>query len=535
MENADLAPGTEVDRYVVEDVIGRGGMAVVYRVHHKKLGTAHALKVLLIPAPSIQERMLQEGRVQATLRHANVVNVTDVIEVNGSYGLVMEYVAGPALDRYLWQEQKLTLAVAEGIGRGIIAGIAAAHAQNMIHRDLKPANILLATSEHEAIVPKITDFGLAKVLRGTALEIASATRTGHTMGTPQYMAPEQIRNAKSVDERADIFSLGALLYEVVCGTAAFPGDDVYDVFTRITNGQYVHPRDHVPDLPRRIEDALIGALEPDFERRVQSAADLLAIWTGERPWIPPAVPESPDSPQQDQTGSTGPTRPKTGALAKPARARPDAEPAPAPVASASPRRGLPWLGLAATLLAGAGLTLLATVTIGGWRPASGDPPVPRPEPEPVAVAPPSPEPAPEPILEPVAEPVPGSPPEPAAVARPGPRPRPGPKPAPVQVPVPTSVPVQAMPGPVVPAPGADLPTVYIKYKNTKDPTAPYTRGAKLKDSSGKTWPPGKVPVGSYTVWAGFDTQGPAAVGRVSVGAGQILTVWCNEKKLLCEP
>ncbi|MBA2320108.1 MAG: serine/threonine protein kinase, partial [Deltaproteobacteria bacterium] len=209
----DLAPGTEIDRYVVEEVIGRGGMAVVYRVQHKKLGTSHALKVLLIPAPAIQERMLQEGRVQATLRHPNVVNVTDVIDVNGSYGLVMEFVDGPALDRHLWQQKHLSLEEAEIIGRGILAGVAAAHAQSMIHRDLKPANILLARSERGDLVPKVTDFGLAKILRGTSLDTASATRTGHTMGTPQYMAPEQIRNAKTVDERADVFSIGALLYE----------------------------------------------------------------------------------------------------------------------------------------------------------------------------------------------------------------------------------------------------------------------------------------------------------------------------------
>jgi len=530
----DLAAGTRIDRYVVEDVLGRGGMAVVYRVRHAKLGTSHALKVLLIPAPAIQERMLQEGRVQATLRHPNVVNVTDVIEVEGSYGLVMEYVDGPALDRHLWQQKHLSLEEAEGIGRGIIAGVAAAHAQSMIHRDLKPANILLARGERGDLVPKVTDFGLAKILRGTSLDTASATRTGHTMGTPQYMAPEQIRNAKTVDERADVFSIGALLYEMVCSQPTFPGEDVYDVFTRITNGQYVHPREIVPNLPRRMEDAIIGALEPDFERRIQSAEDLLAIWTGERRWTSPTVIEAPANWNGSElVAPTGPTRAKTGSMQKPVRTPPPEPPQPA----SARRRGF---AAAALALGGAALALgIGLCAIGGWLFGG---PEPAPPPQPIAVVEPEPEPVPlAAVLTEDMFPEQGPPqvapePLPAPGAPPRPRPKtPGQPPAPVQVPV--SQPVSVAPVPVpttAPDPANDLATVYVKYKGSKDPTAAYTRQAKLKDRGGKTYNPGQIPAGSYTVLAGFENQGPAPVGTITVNAGEIRTVWCDEKKILCK-
>jgi hypothetical protein len=182
--------------------------------------------------------------------------------------------------------------------------------------------------------------------------------------------------------------------------------------------------------------------------------------------------------------------------------------------------------------------LVGLVAIGIWL-TRNDPP-PTPDPEPIAVAPvPLPEPPPEPIaaVEPLPEPVPE--PEPVAAPttgpRPGPRqPKPGPKPAPVQVPLPSPIAVAPAPAPAPVAPRADVATVYIKYKNSKDPTAPYTRNAKLKDRVGKTYSPGEIPAGSYTVLAAFESQGAAPVGTITVTAGEIRTVWCDEKKILCK-
>ncbi len=539
----ELAPGTEVDRYIVEKAIGRGGMAVVYRVRHSRLGTVHALKVLSLPSAAIQDRLLQEGRVQANLRHPNVVSVTDVIDVHGTPGLVMEFVDGPSLDRHLWKKKILAIEEADSLSRGIIAGVAAAHALSLVHRDLKPANILLTTNEKGEMVPKITDFGLAKILRGTGLEQANATRSGHTMGTPQYMSPEQIRNAKHVDERADVFSLGSVLYELVTGQSAFPGEDMFDVFTRITSGKYVPLRDLVPDVPQRIETAILGALEPDIDRRIQSANDLLAIWSGDRRWNSPTILEEAGQWQDEPLVPGGP--PTVARLPSPAGRVPSSQ-RPSTTATME-RQGATAAGAAA----GAGLAMLALggaalFAIGGfalfaiWYLQGGAATVPTPTPAPVEVA--APTPAPEPVIAPVEVPVAVEPvpvePVPVAAPVPGVRPKPqAPKPAPAPLPampVPSTAPKPAPSDAPKPA-GPPRGTVYVKYKNAKDPTAAYTRSAKLKDRNDKLYSPGEVPPGSYVVVAAFESQGAAAVGTVNVAAGQIVTVWCNEKRFTCAP
>jgi len=277
----EIAPGTQVDRYAVEALIGRGGMAVVYRVRHQQLGSVHAMKVITLPSPQIQQRLLQEGKAQSGLRHPNVVAVTDVVEVNGCPALVMELIDGPALDTLLG-DGPLTLAQADDIARGILAGVAAAHRAGLIHRDLKPANVMLAMPDGR-LVPKVTDFGLAKSIAGDQVGSGVKTRTGVTMGTPAYMAPEQIRDSKNVDTRADVFSLGAVLYELVTGQRPFQGDDTFELFAAITSGDFVPPRQLVPDLPEHIERAILGALRVDPEERTASCEALLDDWTNGEP------------------------------------------------------------------------------------------------------------------------------------------------------------------------------------------------------------------------------------------------------------
>ncbi len=276
--NVEIAPGTQVDRYDVEALIGRGGMAVVYRVRHRQLGGVHAMKVITLPSPQIQKRLLQEGKAQSGLRHPNVVAVTDVVEVGGCPALVMELIDGPGLDTLL-ADTHLTLEQADDIARGIIAGVAAAHRAGLIHRDLKPANVMLSMPDGR-MVPKVTDFGLAKSIIGDDGASGVKTRTGVTMGTPAYMAPEQIRDSKNVDAGADIFSLGAVLYELVTGRRAFYGDDTFELFAAITGGEFVPPRDLVPDLPDHMEEAILGALKVDPAERTSSCEKLLEAWTG---------------------------------------------------------------------------------------------------------------------------------------------------------------------------------------------------------------------------------------------------------------
>ena len=266
----ELESGTLVEgRYVVESLIGHGGMAEVYRVRHVHLDTLHALKVLTVSSSSIRRRLMQEGRVQAALQHPNIVSVTDVVVVDSAPGLVMEYIRGPALDDCV-EELPLTSDQIDALAVGVLEGVAAAHALDLIHRDLKPANIMLAVT-HDAIVPKVADFGLVKLLAGDGKDFDSKTRSGSTMGTPAYMAPEQIRDSKNVDARADVWSLGAILFELVTGRRAFDGDDVLDLFMKVAAGERQAVTAVRDDLPERWVKAIEGALTVGGVLRAPSA------------------------------------------------------------------------------------------------------------------------------------------------------------------------------------------------------------------------------------------------------------------------
>lgn len=273
----ELNEGSRIDRYVVQSVLGEGGMAVVYRVVHHRLGSPHAMKVLKLPTHAVQERLLQEGRLQARLRHPNIVAVTDVVDVRGAPGLVMELVEGPSLDRVL-ARGPLTRAQIDVVAQGVLTGVAAAHAAGLVHRDLKPSNILLAR-EGGQVVPKVTDFGVAKILEMEPTE--GATRTGMSLGTPAYMSPEQIDSARTVDARSDVFAVGAVLYEMVSGERAFRGGSTLAVLNAVVEGRRRPIDELVPDLPMRMIDAIEGALEPDREARIPDAATLLGVWSGE--------------------------------------------------------------------------------------------------------------------------------------------------------------------------------------------------------------------------------------------------------------
>ncbi|HNH48672.1 MAG TPA: serine/threonine-protein kinase, partial [Myxococcota bacterium] len=266
-----------IEKYVVEAEIGVGAMATVYRVRHAQLGSLHALKVLHVNNDSVKQRMIQEGQVQSGLRHPNIVTVTDIVDVNGSPGLVMELVEGPTLDSWL-QNHRPSMEDAEALFHGILNGMERAHAHRLIHRDLKPANILLAPVDGRW-VPKIADFGLAKAQSKT-LDL-KRTQAGVMMGTPAYMAPEQIKDASAVDHRADIFSLGCLLYELMVGQVPFHDEDWIEVLHRIRKGDYQPPEEANPLLPPRICAAIRSCLVVDVNGRVGTVSGLRAILLGE--------------------------------------------------------------------------------------------------------------------------------------------------------------------------------------------------------------------------------------------------------------
>ncbi|MBX2800207.1 MAG: protein kinase [Myxococcales bacterium] len=274
----DLPRGTVVDdRYVVEEVIGRGGQGTVYRVHHKQLHSEHAMKVVLAPTQPMRARLLREGRAQAALKHPHIVAVTDVVTVESHTALVMEHVRGVDLEQFL-NRGKPSVEHTDEIGTALISAMVAAHAHGVVHRDLKPENILLERVVGGAI-PKITDFGLAFSLASTGRK----TVTGAVMGTPQYMSPEQVRSAKTVDHRADIWALGAVLYELVTGYRAFDGEDVMTIWNKVERADYVPVGERAPDVPDRMRTAIERALQPDLTHRVPNATALLDLWQGRDP------------------------------------------------------------------------------------------------------------------------------------------------------------------------------------------------------------------------------------------------------------
>ncbi|MES2644225.1 MAG: protein kinase [Myxococcota bacterium] len=278
MLDAVLPAGQIIDRYVVEELLGGGGMAAVYRVRHRTLNTLHALKVLTTAAPQVRDRLVLEGRIQAGLRHPNLVAVTDVLDVDGAPALLMEFVDGPTLEAWIGQRGPLPVAEVEAIFRGILSGVGAAHARGLVHRDLKPANVLLDVSG-SVPVPRVSDFGIAKVLADDDTP-KGRTRTGMMMGTPQYMSPEQYDDAKGVDARADVFALGCILYEMLMGRAAFDYPSMFTTYSAIQAGRWARVETERADVPGAWRAAIAGCLEPDRDARIGSCAELAAVLGG---------------------------------------------------------------------------------------------------------------------------------------------------------------------------------------------------------------------------------------------------------------
>lgn len=262
-----LQPGLVVDRYVVRRLLGIGGTAQVWEVRHRALGTAHALKVLTWADPALQRRLLREARAQAQLDHRHIVPVRDVVDVNGSPGLLLPLIEGPALDEVL-DGYRPAFDEAVALMRGITEGVAHAHACGFAHRDLKPGNVLLDLGDGH-VTPRVADFGLVKGAREH-----THTRPGVVMGTLGYAAPEQLMDARSADARADLWSLGVMLHELCTGEKPFRSASVSELLEAQRAGADLSRvpaplRELVGELlvvdpARRMADcaALLGALPP---------------------------------------------------------------------------------------------------------------------------------------------------------------------------------------------------------------------------------------------------------------------------------
>jgi hypothetical protein len=276
---ADTADMPErIGDYRIEAKLGAGGMATVYRARHTVLDTLHAIKVL-DPAyrvrPEARQRFLDEARIQAKhLDHPNIVKVTNIVATPEHAALVMELASAGNLEAELHalvdrpdEIRRIMLAVLDAVGH--------AHAAGIIHRDLKPANVLLARKDG-VLIPKVTDFGIAKVAAEVAGKGKRSTHGDARMGTLGYMSPEQVRRAKDVTVRSDIFSLGAMLYELATGEQPFTGESDYDVMESVVNGRYPDPAAIHEGIDPGIAAVIRRALALDPADRYASCAEMAA-------------------------------------------------------------------------------------------------------------------------------------------------------------------------------------------------------------------------------------------------------------------
>ena len=279
-ESQALPPGLQVGNYVIESLIGTGGMAQVYRVRHAVLGTPHALKVLAARYRGfleVRQRFLSEGQIAAQLGHRHVVQVSDAVATPEVAGLVMDLVEGPTLEAYVRDQPKpLPLGQVRELFLPVLDALAEAHRRGIIHRDIKPANILLDLSQGRP-VPKLTDFGIAKVLRPSDRADRAAghrdpTRAEARMGTLSYMSPEQVRGARDVSAQSDIFSLGATLYELCTGELPFDGDSEYEVMRSIVEGRLFQP-ERLAALDPVLQHVIRKALAPQPSDRFASCEE----------------------------------------------------------------------------------------------------------------------------------------------------------------------------------------------------------------------------------------------------------------------
>lgn len=269
-----LVPGTVIaGKFRLEEPLAQGGMGAVFRAVHMQLRASVAIKFMSPTAaasPAARARFEREARASAQLQHLNIVSVQDFgIEGDTPY-IVMEYLRGESLEQRILRKTRFALTVLTPIVTQIARGLRKAHEAGVIHRDLKPGNIFLAATDDDEETVKILDFGIAK---DTAISVDSSTKTGEFIGSPHYMSPEQIQDAREIDYRSDLWSLGVIVYRCVTGVLPFPGDTLGAILGRVLTAPIPPPSKHVPRLPPNVDAFFVRALARDREQRFQTARE----------------------------------------------------------------------------------------------------------------------------------------------------------------------------------------------------------------------------------------------------------------------
>jgi serine/threonine-protein kinase len=473
-----------IGRYQIVAELGRGAMGSVFKATDPAVGRTVAIKTIHSAAlqgaqsGEYRTRFQREARASGVLAHPGIVPVFDVGEQEGAPFLVMEFVEGRTLADAMKRGERFTLDRVCEIGQQLAEALGYAHRQGVIHRDIKPANILLTSREvYGAERPRIMDFGIAKLV---ASEI---TTTGQMLGTPSFMPPEQFTGAP-IDGRADLFSLGVILYALATGEQPFPGESMTAVSYKVVYTEPIPPAKLNPAVPARLEAVILKCLAKSPADRYQTgedlAQDLAAMRTNAgASTLRTAVPVAAGG--TDDTLAATPSAISHPPAQAPASATQEFTSAPTGKPAAKPQIPAAKPGVLAAAFA---VVVLAVAAVGGWyflhhrnQPAP---------PKQQAATVPAPQPAPNPFAV-----TPG--PAPAAV--------PAPVPAPVPVPVPTPVTDQGKTPATAPAPaakpapqkpGAAKPSTGIPTVAAAKPTPP--PAAQTPQPSPAPAPPQPPPV-----------------------------------------
>jgi Serine/threonine protein kinase len=262
----------QIGKYRVKGELGRGGMGAVYLAEQPGLGREVAIKELIVsPAadPTALMRFLQEARVMARTSHPNLVQVHDLEQIGDANYIVLEFVRGKSL-RDLVNEGPIPLPQIFAVMHGVLQALDYAHRHAIVHRDMKPENVLLSDEGNV----KVADFGIARLTDDTG-EGSTATKTGTTVGTPQYMSPEQVASSK-VDGRSDLYSAGIMFYELIVGEPPFTaseGDGPFTLMAKHVQAPPKPPSVHKPGLDLRLEEVILKSLSKRPEERYQTGQE----------------------------------------------------------------------------------------------------------------------------------------------------------------------------------------------------------------------------------------------------------------------
>jgi serine/threonine-protein kinase len=360
-------------RYRIERMLGQGGMGVVYAAVHQHTARAVALKLVQCAWSDqrleLYQRFLGEARTASLICHPNVVDVLDMGFVAGAPYLVMERLSGESLEETLTRLEVLPLVPTIGWLLPVMGALAALHGKGVVHRDIKPSNIFLSRDAGGRVVPKLLDFGLARVTRD-----APITQSGVLLGTPEYMAPERARG-QEVGPPADVWAMGIVVFECLCGKLPFTATTVHGIAAQIISGEVLRARDVNPSLPVALAAVIDRALLPAPEHRHESMAQFAYALGAAAHGAGLDIPAEPDPIGLPNFGTlllqndpwfSGPLAKAAlagarGRVAEPASARPPAASQPARRAPSTGARGLRALLVASLLLAVIVLVRLALV------------------------------------------------------------------------------------------------------------------------------------------------------------------------------